>query len=194
MDKSLPTGPRGRMLASALTIAVLASLWFGVASPLIAWHAERQDALERQIALERRMAELADTLPELQRQAEARSTHGAPAPSVIEGSTDAIAGANLQGLVQDMAHRVGASLVSVETLPGEQRGPYRRIGLHVSINAPWPVLVKLMQSVEEASPRMLIDDLELHGLPLRARTTSLPIDAAMTILAFRSTAPVTVQQ
>jgi general secretion pathway protein M len=102
---------------------------------------------------------------------------------VLAGETDAVAGAALQLLMQQMAIGAGTSLSSVEVLPAESVGGYRRIGLHVALAAPWPALVHLLQSIEQATPPMLVDDLRLHGSPVA--NVALPMDASFTVLAFR---------
>lgn len=183
MAGSLPDGRRGQLLALALGLAVVASVWAGVAMPLVAWHAELTERLEQRRTLARRMAELAETLPALQAQAAARNVTG-PAPSaVLAGDTDAIAGASLQQLVQQLATSAGTSLSSVEVLPAEAVGTYRRIGLHVALAAPWPALVQLLQSIAQATPPMLVDDLRLHGAPMH--NAALPMTTSFTVLAFR---------
>lgn len=183
MDTALPEGPRGRILALALTLTVLAALWVAVAQPVMAWHAARAEALAQRRALLQRMTALAATLPELQREA---SRHRAPVPALLEGSSDAIAGATLQTAVQRMAVSAGATLRSLETLPAEQTGHYRRISLRISTEAPWPVLIALMRAIEQGAPQMLIDNLQLRAPPAELRTATTPISAAFTIVAFRA--------
>ena len=56
------------------------------------------------------MTQLAAALPELQHQA---TREAAPRMALLEGASDAIAGAALQSAVQDMAGAVGASLTSI---------------------------------------------------------------------------------
>ncbi|HSZ93414.1 MAG TPA: type II secretion system protein GspM [Acetobacteraceae bacterium] len=183
MEGALPEGLRGRLLALALTVTILAVLWAGCVQPLIDWHAARSDTLEQRRALLQRMSTLATTLPELQRQA---SGEHAPAAALLEGASDAIAGAALQSLVQHMTSMAGAELNSMEILPAEQRGTYRRIGLRVATAAQWPVLVELLRAVEQGSPRMLVDDLQLRAPPVALRAANTPISASFTIVAFRA--------
>jgi type II secretory pathway component PulM len=122
MASSLPTGRRGHLLASALTVAVAASVWVGVVAPLLGWHVEQTQRLEQRQALARRMAEVAETLPALRAQAAGSDATG-PAPSaVLAGESDAVAGAALQLLVQQMATAAGTSLSSVEVVPAEAVG------------------------------------------------------------------------
>ncbi len=183
MDTPLPDGPRGRILALALTLTVLATLWVGVAQPLMTWHAARAQALAQRRALLQRITALVATLPELQREA---SRHRAPEAALLEGSSDAIAGATLQTAVQRMAMSAGATLRSLETLPAERSGHYRRISLRISTEAPWPVLIALMRGVEQGTPQMLIDNLQLRAPPAELRTATTPISATFTIVAFRA--------
>ncbi len=185
MEAALPEGPRGRMLALALTLTLLAVLWVGCVQPLLDWHAARAEALTQRQALLRRVSALVADLPELQRDS---SSSRAPAASLLEGGSDAIAGAVLQGVVQRMATEAGVQPNSMETLAADQRGAYRRIGLRVAMAAPWPVLVDLLRGIEQGPPHMLIDDVSLRAPPVELRTASSPVSAAFTVLAFRPAA------
>ena len=71
---------------------------------------------------------------------------------------------------------------------GEPRSAYRRIGLRVTTAAQWPVLIELLHAIEQGSPRMLVDDLQLRAPPIEMRASTQPISAAFTVLAFRSAA------
>jgi general secretion pathway protein M len=187
----LPTGRTGRLLALGMTLAVLGALWVGIAAPLLAWHADRAVELENRRAVARRMAVLAEMLPELRLQAQ--SAAGGPGRSgvedTLEGASDAIAGAALQQRLQEMAARAGAPLSSAEALPGEPAGAYRRITVRVALSAPWPTLVRLLQAVAQAgSPHMLVDELQLRSSPLLLRSGPRPMEASFNVIAFRTAA------
>src|SRR6478672_4460952 len=102
----LPTGRRGQLLELGLTLAVLGGAWAGIAAPLLDWHALRADQVRRVAA-------------------PGRPAEGA----VLDGASDALAAAALQGRLQEMAARAGAPLSSAEALPGEAAGTWRRIGV-----------------------------------------------------------------
>src|SRR5262249_29681435 len=72
------------------------------------------------------------------------------------------AAAAMQSAVQAMAARSGVELASMETLPAEARGAYRRIGLRVSLTAPWPALIDLLRTAGQGQPGMLVDDVQLR--------------------------------
>jgi general secretion pathway protein M len=183
MEGALPEGWRGRLLALVLTLTVLAALCVACVQPLIDWHTARADALEQRRALLQRMITLAARLPELRSQS---SGEHAPVAALLEGASDAIAGAALQSAVQGMATTAGAELNSMEMLPAEQRGSYRRIGLRVATAAQWPVLIEMFSAIGQRSPRMLVDDVQLRAPPVELRQANSPITASFTVVAFRA--------
>lgn len=188
MSAALPTGRRGQALALALTLTALATIWIGAISPMIAWFEDRAATLDIRRVLASHMADLSATLPDLRARLADMEAHGPPPVAVLDGATDAIAGASLQEKLQEIARRVGAKLNSIETLAAEQRGAYRRIGVRVSLTAQWPVLIGLFGAVEKATPRMLVDDVQLRASPLRLRPDEAQISATFTLFAFRSEA------
>lgn len=189
MGTSLPTGRQGRLLALGLVLLTAILLWLGAAQPLLDLYAARGAKLAQRAALADRMAMLAAEVPALQ--ARAASVPANNGEATFQGATDALAGASLQSLLQSLAGAAGATLSSMETLAADQAGPYRRIGVKLSISAPLPVLVQLMAQIEQARPPMLIDDLQIHGSPIMLPgAQSAALDAGFTVYGFRSgTAP-----
>lgn len=183
---ALPEGRTGRALAVMLLVAVLAVGWFGVAAPLLAWHAEREEDLAHRRAVADRMTALIAGLPELRR---AAAGAAGTAPRLLEGATDALAGAELQATLQAMAARHAVTLASVEMLPADPVGGYRRIGLRVAASATWPALIGLLQAIGAAETDMLVDGLGLRAAPAtltRQAANELPIEAGFALLAFRA--------
>ena len=193
MSPSLPTGLRGRILAVALTGVVAAALWLVVAAPLISWHADRAEWLTSRRALALRMQQLADGLPALRRQAAA--LRSGPGASFVGGGNDAIAAAKLQDVVQKMADAAGVTLSSIAILAPEPAGAFRRIGLRVSIGyARWSAVISLLQAIEQATPPLMVDELELHSLPARERNAGPSIGATFSVLGFAGRAAATATQ
>ena len=135
MKNSFPTGRTGRLLALGLTSLALAVLWLGIVMPLIDWHSDRTEALAHQEVITQRMEALAAALPSLQEQAKAVEAGGAGEAALLDGDNDSMASASLQERLQGMFMQAGVQLNSVETLPGDDAGAYRRIGLRISFNA-----------------------------------------------------------
>jgi general secretion pathway protein M len=183
-------GLRGRALALGATLLLTAVVWLAAVQPLLDWHGERAVQLQERRALAARMQRLASTLPDLKREAEAGASGKLTAGAMLSGGSDSVAGAVLQERVQAMATAAGDTLTSVETLPADQAGSWRRIGLHISLTAPWPNMIRLLQALDEATPRMLVDDLHVHSTLLVSRPVTLPLQTSFTVYAFRAgTAP-----
>ena len=197
--RSLPTGVPGRMLALGLTLLVVVALWVAAGQPLANWYADRADSLAQRTALARRMSDLAASLPALASQLtggmpsgnSVGTAGGTTGSATLAGNSDAVASADLQQRVQEMAARAGVTVTSTETLPAVAAGAYRRIGLHLSVTATWPVLVALLQAVGQASPRMLIDDLQVRGPRLVVQPAEPPLEVSFTVFGFRADIPAT---
>ncbi len=183
---ALPDGPRGRLLALGVTVLLLVVIWLGAVQPLVDSYDGGQAALRQRQELAGRMADLAATLPALRRQAATLASAGPPADATLSGTTDAIAAASLQGLLESMSGSAGAHLTSAEALPAEQLGAYRRVALRVTVDATWRTLIPLLQAIERATPRMFVDELQLHAQPTSEKVRELPLDISFTVLAFRA--------
>jgi general secretion pathway protein M len=180
---NLPTGRNGRILAAALALLVLLLFWLVFILPILDWYGSRAARLADLRDRAAHEEALIAMLPQLK--LEAAKAAQTPTHAVLTGNSDAIAGAALQEQVQSMATAADASLTSIETLPTEQVGAYRRIGVRVELNAHLPVIVALLRAVEDAQPNMLADDIHLTATPVGPLNTALPLDAAFTIYAFR---------
>ncbi|MDB5396484.1 MAG: ral secretion pathway protein [Rhodospirillales bacterium] len=181
IQPSLPTGQRGRMLALGITLAVALALWLGIAAPLTGLYADRAETLTQRQILLRHMEQLAATRPALEAQAAVLGTQ-APALSGLSGSIP-VATAALQGLVQNIASGAGASLTSVESLPGDTKGSSRRVGVKLALSASWPVLVHFLQALEQSGTPMVVDDLQVRGAPLLAQANQQILDAGFSVYA-----------
>lgn len=179
----LPEGVRGRILAAALLLTVLAAAWAGIVAPATAWYAERADSLDQQSTLARRMAQIAAGLPDLRRRVD--SPAAAAPTGLLEGASDAVAGAGLQQHLQQIATTAGATLNSTEVIPGEQVGAYRRIAVRLSLSATWPVIVQLVDAIVAGTPRLLIDDLQIQSARIGAGPGDPPLNVGMLVFGFR---------
>lgn len=180
----LPEGVRGRVLAVLLLLAVIGAVWAGVAVPLSDWYRDRADAIDRQAILARRMTQIAGELPTLRQRVAA--TQATKPVTVLEGASDAVAGAALQTRLQQIAGGIGASLASTEVLPGEQVGAYRRIGIRLALSAPWPVVVRLLDAVDANTPRLLVNDLQVQSARAIMTDADPGLTASMVVFGFRS--------
>jgi len=186
LPASMTTGPQGRLLALLLLLLVLGAVYLVAAAPLVELYSGRATDMEGKRMLVPRLKAAADELPELRTRAASLRTAAGTRKLTLEGASDAIASANLQNRIADIATSLGVTIGSAESLPVEARGGYRRIGLRVALNAPWPVLIELLRVAAQGQPRMLVDDLQLRSADLQTRTAATPVAASFTLLAFRT--------
>lgn len=189
MASALPTGMRAQALALAMLAALLGAAWLAVVSPLLDWHAAQAETLQQRRTLADRMEAVVATLPRLRQEAAGAGSVAAP-QALLEGASDAIAGAALQGQLEAQALGSGVALSSAEMLPVQAAGAYRRVSLRIAVGGQWPELVSLLQAIETARPRMLIDDLQVQPAPTVTGGAAQPLSAIFTVTAFRAgTAP-----
>lgn len=187
MALALPVGRRGRALAVGLAVCVLALAWFAAVQPVLDAYAVGAERLTERRALARRMRELAQSLPRLQAEVASANTARPDVGEVFQGSSDAIDGAALASMIGAMAKGVGAHIESTEALPGESvRDEYRRIGVRVTVNAPWPTAVKLLRAVAMARPRLFADDIRLQAPLMLGGNRQSEINGTFTVYALRA--------
>jgi general secretion pathway protein M len=160
---TLPTGRRGQMVALGVALVAVMALWLIIISPLIDFYSDRADRLEKQQAVLTRMERLVAQRQELMEQAAGLGDAGPAKGNLLDGSSIPVATAALQGMVQDIAGTSGATLASVESLPGETGNGYRRVGVKLSLSASWPVLIHFLQALQDSDTPMAIDDLQIHS-------------------------------
>jgi general secretion pathway protein M len=188
LSTSLPTGHRGRFLALLLLFVALGAVYLVVAAPLIELYAGRAALVEDKRMLVPRLQAAADELPELrERVTELRATAGARKVT-LEGSSDAIASANLQSQIAELAASVGVTVASTESLPVETRGGYRRIGLRFTLSGVYEALLKLIAKLEAATPPLVVENLHIHGVLRRPGTPAAgsALDAGLDVFGFRN--------
>ena len=187
LPASLTSGYQGRLLALLLLFVVLGAVYLVVAVPILDLYAGRAAVLENRRMLVPRLKAAADELPELRASvAKLRATAGAR-KMTLEGSSDAIASANLQSHIEELAASVGVTIGSTESLPVEVRGGYRAIGLRYTLSGPYETLVKLLAKLEAATPPLVIENLHIHGVLRRPGTPAASaLDAGLDVFGFRN--------
>ena len=184
---ALPTGPRGRLLALGLLLLGLAIVYLAVAAPLLDLYARRQAYLEDQRMLAPRLEATAAALPGLRTRIAALHAAERTAKVTLDGASDAIASANLQSRIEALAGGAGATIGSTESLPAATVSGYRRVGLRLVLSGPYETIVKLLATIEAATPPLVIDNLQIHGILRRPGMPNADtLDAALDVYGFRS--------
>ena len=139
-----------------------------------------------------RLKAAAKELPALRaRAAELRASAGTRKVT-LEGASDAVASANLQNRIEELAASVGATVSSSEGLPAEVRGGYRLIGLRYVLTGPYETLVNLLAKLQTATPPLVIDNLHIQGGIRVTRRLGRPVpvtsglNAGLDVYGFRT--------
>jgi general secretion pathway protein M len=186
---TLPAGRLGQALALTLTLLAAIVLWMTTAGPLLGWYQTRAAQLAQQQLIAAHMAVLDEEIPALRKAINAAGLQAQGEQILFPGATDAVAGANLQTALQNLAVQAGTSLDSAELLPAQPEDGLRRIGLQVSVTAPYPVLIALLQAIGAARPRMIVNELSIVNQATPAADTALPMQANFTVTGFRAESP-----
>ncbi len=176
-------------MALGLTLLVLGFGYFLVAAPLLDLYAQRQARLDHQRLLLPHLEAVGATLPALRARIRALTAAARTQNVTLDGESDAIASANLESRIEALASKAGASMGSTESLPAVSVDGYRRIGLRLVLSGPYETLIKLVATIETATPPLVIDNLQIHGV---LRRPGMPgantLDAAFDVYGFRNAA------
>jgi general secretion pathway protein M len=188
--RTLPEGRQGQILAVGIAVLALVLLWLGAVAPLLSWYGGQADALSAAQLQLAHMQGLQASLPALRARLAASAALPASDAVLLAGSSDAIAGANLQAQLNTLAGQAGTSLDSVESIAAQQVGGLRRIGVTVSLNATWPVLTAFLTAIDTAQPRMIVDNLNVTANAATDPRQDVTLQANFDVAAFRAgTAP-----
>jgi general secretion pathway protein M len=179
------------LLAVGLLLLGLLLPYFVIAAPLLDLYQQRETQIENARILLPRLEAVADRLPSLRAQVARLRVAARTRKLTLEGASDAIASANLQSRIEGFATSVGATIGSTESLPVETHDGYRRIGLRFVLTGPYETLVRLLAKLEEATPPLVVDNLQIHGILRRpgfpqTGTTEIGLDAGIEVYGFRN--------
>lgn len=186
-QRCLPEGRAGQLLAAAIPVLLAAIAAFGILAPALRWYQAREDeiAFKRQEAAH--IAGMRQLIPALRRQVAALRAETGDSRIFLAGGTDAIAGADLQSVIQTLAARSGASLESSTMLPGMAVGGLHRITVEVDLTARWPALIALLRAIDLAHPRMIAGNLSLSDSGQMADVRQdIPLQIGFSVTAFRA--------
>jgi general secretion pathway protein M len=193
---TLPTGRTGQLLALAILCLVLGGIYLLLVSPILDLYSQREATLTDRRMLAPRLSAAAAELPELRARLAELQVAATTRDIVIDGASDAIAAANLQSRIEELASSAGVTIGSTEGLAAENRGGYRRIGLRLAISGDYDGIIKLLAAIETTAPPLVLSNVQFHGvLRPTAQAQSSRLDAGFEVYGFRRTdAPVVVKQ
>ncbi len=158
-----------RLAALALSAGVAFGLYIFVAAPILAGYAETDAALAQAAELLDRYRRVAAARPALQERLDALKSRQSEIGAYLSGGTDALAGAELQELVNATVANGGGGLRSVQILPVKADGGFRRIGVRVQMTATIAQMLRVLHGLEAGSTLLFVDNLEVSNRRARRR-------------------------
>jgi hypothetical protein len=169
----LPTGMRGRMVALALPAIVLLVLLLGIVMPLLDYwrviDAEHTQLLNKTHAYER----LVSRKEALARQVTGLEAELGQAVGYLPRAEPAMAAAEVQANLGQMAERSGATVRSTQTLPAKPEDGFTAVGFQLNVTGSMRSVRDVLYDIEVGHPRLVIDRLSItpardpgpNGLP-----------------------------
>ena len=161
---TLPAAPLGRALALSIPGAAIGLLCVAIVWPLIDLYRSGETILADRQLLVPRLERLAAEVPTLRARLEELQATGTTRDLGLDSASDALASAKLQSRIEQLAAANGVTISSTEAIPAEDRGPYRRVGLRLTVSGKYEAVVKLLVAVEETQPPLVVSNLQIHGL------------------------------
>lgn len=187
MNANLPTGWQGRALALLILLVALTIVYLVVAAPLLDLYHGRAASIASHRALLVKLGAIAAELPVLRTHVADLRVAADSHNLTLEGASDAIASATLQGHIEQFAAASGVTVGSTEILPIDTEGEYHRVGLRMLISGSYESMMKLLATIETATPPLVLDGLQIHSLMRRAGTSkALGLDASLEVSGFRA--------
>ena len=174
-----------------MLVLILAIFYFFAVAPLVDLYQQRSAKIEDGRMLVPRLEAVAGRLPALRSRVAQLHAAARTRKVTLEGASDAVASANLESRIEAFATSAGVTIGSTESLPVETRDGYRRIGLRLALNGPYATLVRLLAKLQEATPPLVVDNLQVHGVLRRPGmpqmgTAEIGLDAGLDVYGFRS--------
>ena len=170
-----------RFAAIALSLGVLVGLYAFALAPLAASYGETEQAISEARDLLDRYRRIAASRPALQARLDELTARQSEIGIYLGGGTDALAGADLQELVNKTVEAGGGRLRSIQILPVKTDGEFRRVGVRVQMTATVTQLVKVLYALEAGRTFLFVDNLEVSNRRARRRRNQ-PVDMDPTLL------------
>jgi len=170
-----------RLAALALSAGVVFALYAFVVAPIVAGYAETNAAMIQAAELLDRYRRVAAARPALQERLDVLELRQAEIGTYLGGHTDALAGAELQELVNATVAKGGGGLRSVQILPVKADSGFRRIGVRVQMTATIGQVLHVLHGLEAGSTLLFVDNLEVSNRRARRRRNQ-PVQMDPTLL------------
>ncbi len=168
-----------RLLALALTIALVGAVYSLAVEPVLDAHQGYAETIERARGLVERYGRIGAARQQLERQLvelrkRSRSTSGH-----LDGKSATLAAAQLQNRVKRIVTRNGGSIRSLQTLPPRNERDLERVSIRIQMTARIEQLQKILYAFETSRTYLFLDDVNIRAQKTgrsRRRRGAKPVD------------------
>ena len=158
-----------RLAAIALLVAVIAVVYGVGVAPLLSAHGKADRAIAEANELMSRYQLVAARRDTLEAQLQALRADRSMVGIYLDGDTDALAAASLQEVVNATVEGTGGRLRSIQILPAQDDGKFRRISVRAQMSATIVQLARLLYAFEASKTYLFIDNLDVANRRARRR-------------------------
>ena len=158
-----------RAAAVALLLAILAGVYEFSVAPLLAGHRDADQALDEASDFLARYQRVAARREVLQTQLAEMGKQQADSGIYLRGRTDALAGAELQALVNSTIESGGGRLRSVQILPTKTAGGFQQVSVRVQMTATISEAARILYTFEAGESFLFVDNLDISNRRARRR-------------------------
>jgi general secretion pathway protein M len=156
------TGPLGRIAALGLLVAVAGAAY----TLAVAWPLARQEAMAQEIfdlrhALARYRA-IAAEAPGIRRAAEAQGRQSEENALYLQGSTDALAAAQLVEQLKQVVQESRGRVSAAQNLPAEAADGLQKVTVRIQFAGPIETVQRVLHTVETGRPLLFVDGFEIR--------------------------------
>lgn len=102
---------------------------------------------------------------------------------MVSGDSEAVASAAVQSWFSSIADEHGLEINSIAAGSSKTVGSIRMVGIQVSLSGPYDSLLRVVNLVENSSPKLFVTNLELYSpADFDAGQPETPVTANMTVL------------
>ncbi|MFC7047849.1 type II secretion system protein GspM [Emcibacter nanhaiensis] len=150
-----------KALAATILMVLLFAVVFGILLPLSDLFGQKRDSVS---TLEDRIARYQNILGREEAYRERLvEIEAAPLPGIAyEATSLTAASASLQNDIRQMIGRSGGRIESMQTLPPLQEGPFRKIGVRMSLRTDMKSLVQFLEGLDRHQKLVLADNISMR--------------------------------
>lgn len=180
MTRHLPPWT-SRAAALGLLALVLAVIYGIVLAPLFAAYGRTDKEVTEASDMLGRYQRVAAMHGALQARLDELAARQEESGIYLSGDTDALAAASLQDMVNAAVESGGGRQRSLQILPVENDGEFKRLGVRVQMTASIGEIARILYSLEAGKTFLFVDNLEISNRQARRRTDGVEMDPELLI-------------